>query len=81
MEDPDIPEILAECKTKGAEIDLDDITYYVGHETVIPREHGKGIPRWQLALFAALGRNADSIADFLELPSELVVNVGRQVEI
>ena len=47
MERPDIQAILAECKAKGAEIDLDDVTYYVGHETVVPRENGKGMARWQ----------------------------------
>src|SRR6201992_3413200 len=35
MERPDIHAILAECKAKGADIDLDDVTYYVGHETVV----------------------------------------------
>src|ERR1700749_3502683 len=35
MERPNIQETLAECKAKGAEIDLDDVTYYIGHETVI----------------------------------------------
>ena len=59
MERPDIHAILAECKAKGAEIDLDDVTYYVGHETVVPRENGKGMARWQEVLFAAMGRNAE----------------------
>ncbi len=53
MEHPDIPEILAECKAKGAEIDLDDVTFYVGSETIVPREDRKGLPRWQEAIFAA----------------------------
>ena len=45
MELPDIPAVVAECKAKGAEIDLADVTYYVGHETIVPREDGKGLPR------------------------------------
>ncbi len=47
MEQPDIPALVAECKARGAEIDLDDVTYYVGHETIVPREDGKGLPLWQ----------------------------------
>jgi len=81
MEHPDIPEILAECKAKGAEIDLDDVTYYVGHETIIPRENGKGMARWQEVLFAAMGRNAERISDYLELPCDHVVEIGREIEI
>jgi KUP system potassium uptake protein len=81
MEHPDIAEILAECKEKGAEIDLDDVTYYVGHETVVPRENGRGMARWQEILFAAMGRNATRLSDYLELPCEHVVEIGREIEI
>jgi KUP system potassium uptake protein len=81
MEHPDIQEILAECKAKGAEIDLDDVTYYVGRETVVPRENGKGMVRWQELLFAAMGRNAERISDYLDLPCDRVVEIGREIEI
>ena len=81
MERPDIHAILAECKAKGAAIDLDDVTYYVGHETVVPRENGKGMARWQEVLFAAMGRNAERISDYLELPCDQVVEIGREIEI
>jgi len=81
MEHPDIQEILQECKAKGAEIDLGDVTYYVGHETVIPRANGRGMARWQEVLFAAMGRNAERISDYLELPCDQVVEIGREIEI
>ena len=81
MERPDIKAILAECKAKGAEIDLDDVTYYVGHETVVPRENGRGMARWQEILFAAMGRNAERLSDYLELPCDHVVEIGREIEI
>ena len=81
MERPDIHAILAECKAKGAEVDLDDVTYYVGHETVIPRENGRGMAHWQEVLFAVMGRNAERISDYLDLPSEQVVEIGREIEI
>jgi KUP system potassium uptake protein len=81
MEQPDIPAVLAECKAKGAEIDLNDVTYYVGHETIVPREDGQGLPRWQEGLFAAMGRNSARISDFLQLPHDDVVEIGREVEI
>ncbi len=81
MEHPDIPDILAECKEKGAEIDLDDVTFYVGAETIVPAERGKGLPRWQEALFAFMGRNAARMSDYLQLPYEHVVEIGREIEI
>ena len=70
MERADIYAILKQCNAKGAEIDLDDLTFYVGHETVIPRENGKGMVRWQEVLFAAMGRKAERISDYLELPCD-----------
>jgi len=81
MEQPDVPAVIAECKAKGAEIDLDDVTYYVGHETIVPREDAKGLPRWQEALFAAMSRNAARISDYLKLPCDNVVEIGREIEI
>ena len=32
MELPDIPKLLAECKQLGVQIDLDDVTYYLGRD-------------------------------------------------
>ena len=82
MEHPDIPRILAQCKMKGVGIDLDDVTYYLGAETIVAAEHGKGlIPRWQEVLFAAMGRNAARISDYLQLPRDQVVEIGREIEI
>jgi KUP system potassium uptake protein len=66
---------------KGLDIDLNDVTYYVGSETIVPREDGKGLPRWQEALFAAMGRNAARISDYLLLPRDQVVEIGREIEI
>jgi KUP system potassium uptake protein len=81
MERPDIHAILTECQAKGAAIDLDDVTYYVGHETIVPRENGRGMARWQEVLFATMGRNAERISDYLELPCDRVVEIGREIEI
>jgi KUP system potassium uptake protein len=81
MEHPDIPLILADCKMMGAGIDLSDVTYYVGAETIVPAEDGKGLPHWQEALFAAMGRNAARISDCLQLPYDQVVEIGREIEI
>ena len=81
MEHPDVPAALAECKAHGCEIKLDDVTYYVGHETIMPREDGRGLPRWQERLFAAMSRNAARLSDYLKLPNDRVVEIGRQISI
>ncbi len=60
---------------------LGDLTFYVGAETIVPAEDGKGIPRWQEALFAAMGRNAARMSDYLQLRCDQVVEIGREIEI
>jgi KUP system potassium uptake protein len=66
---------------RGCTIDLADVTYFVEHETVIRREDGKGLPRWQEAVFAFMERNAAHLTDFFNLPSDQVVEIGRQISI
>jgi KUP system potassium uptake protein len=81
MERPNIPELLLASKSLGCTVDLDDVTYYVGHETVIHREDGNGLPAWQERFFAVMERNAVHVSDFFSLPTDQVVEIGRQVAI
>jgi len=81
MERPHIPELLTTSKALGCTVDLGDVTYYVGHETVVGREDGKGLPAWQERFFAVMERNAAHVSDFFNLPNDQVVEIGRQVAI
>jgi KUP system potassium uptake protein len=81
MERPHIPELLTSSKSLGCTVDLADVTYYVGHETVVRREDGTGLPGWQERIFAAMERNSEHVSDFFSLPSDQVVEIGRQVAI
>src|SRR5437667_5009829 len=81
MERPHIPELLTASKSLGCTADLADVTYYVGHETVVRREDGRGLPGWQERFFAVMERNAEHVSDFFSLPSDQVVEIGRQVAI
>jgi KUP system potassium uptake protein len=81
MERPDIPSLLVRLKQYGCDIDLADVTYFVGHETVIRRQDRLGLPRWEEALFAAMERNASHATDYFNLPADQVVEIGRQIAI
>ena len=81
MERPDIPAVLRDAKEKGCAIFLDDVTYYIGHETVMPREDGEGLRKWQVSLFSVMDRNAAKVTDFFKLPVNDVVEIGREVAI
>ncbi|MGO9486819.1 MAG: KUP/HAK/KT family potassium transporter [Rhodomicrobium sp.] len=81
MERPDLPALLEEAEKRGCLISLDDVTYYVGRETVVSREDGSGLPKWAEALYATMERNSAHVTDFFRLPADQVVEIGRQVAI
>jgi KUP system potassium uptake protein len=81
MERPNVLAVLDDCRTKGVEMKRDDVTFYVGHETIVPREGRGNIPRWQEAIFAAMARNSVRITDILKLPHNQVVEIGREIAI
>jgi KUP system potassium uptake protein len=81
MERPNIPVLLEKAHRRGCNVNLDDITYYVGHETVISRSDRKGQPRWLETLFAFMQRNSSHLTDYFRLPSNAVVEIGRQIAI
>jgi KUP system potassium uptake protein len=81
MERPDIPALLREAHVRGCGIDLSDVTYYVGHETILSRDDGKGLPKWLEAVFALMQRNSSSLSDYFRLPSDALVEIGRQISI
>ena len=81
MEPSEIPALLEAAKDHGCDIGLDDVTYYVGHATIMHRDDGQGIPRWLEALYAAMERNSSHVGDVLRLPPEATVELGRQVAI
>jgi KUP system potassium uptake protein len=81
MERPHIPELLAQGREHGCTLPLDDVTYYVGHETVVHRARGPAMPLWQEHIYAFMIRNAASVPGFFFLPRSGVVEIGRIVEI
>jgi KUP system potassium uptake protein len=62
-------------------IDLTDITYYIGRETIIPREDIPGMWVWRETVFAFLQRNATRTAAFFGVPTKQVVEFGTEIEI
>ena len=80
MEDPDIPKALALAQAKGLDIDPDDVTFFLGRETIIPTKR-PGMALWRERIFVLMSRNAQRATAFFRLPPERVVELGVQVEI
>lgn len=77
-DEPDIPLALDHCTAQGLPLDLAEVSFFLGRETIIPRLGGQ-LPLWREKLFVALFRNAGSATDFFKLPSNRVVELGSQV--
>jgi len=80
MQDPIVPEALRAAQSKGLDVGTDDITYFLGRETILVT-HRRGMARWRETLFVLMTRNAVRATAFFRLPPERVVELGVQVEI
>jgi KUP system potassium uptake protein len=79
MEDPNVPSVLADAAAGGAAIDADDVTYFLGRETILVTNR-PGMATWREKLFVLMTRNAVRATAFFKLPPERVVELGVQVE-
>ncbi len=79
-EDPNVVEALSLINERGLEFDLEDSTFFLGHESIIA---GKvpGMNPWLEHLFVLLNRGADSAGRFFNLPNDKIFEVGSHVEI
>ena len=80
MEDPNVPEALVRACQHGLQLDEDDVTYFLGRETLIVTK-APGMMTWRERLFVLMARNAVRATTFFRLPPERVVELGVQVEI
>ncbi|WP_092866128.1 potassium transporter Kup [Hyphomicrobium facile] len=81
LERPDVVQLLDDLTKRGCGVDLTDVTYYVAVETVVSREDGGGLPKWLVAVFALLHRNAMHLSDAFNFPRDRLIEIGRQVAI
>jgi KUP system potassium uptake protein len=79
MEDPNVPEVLDQCRPLGLEFDSMTTTYFLSRETILATK-APGMMMWRERLFAFLSRNAQRPTDFFRIPANRVVELGMQVE-
>lgn len=78
--DPDVPRALEQLRHRGCELDPMTTSYFLSRDVVVPTI-GRGMARWREKLFAQMHHNASAAAEFLNLPSNAVVELGSKVEI
>ena len=80
MNVPDVPKALELCAQHGLEFNTLETSFFVSREKLIPTR-GDGMALWRERLFATMSRNAGSIVDYFNIPSNRVIELGTQVEI
>ena len=79
-DDPDVPGALTQLRGQGCEVNAMTTSYFLSRDSIVPTV-GKGMAPWREKLFAQMHLNASSAADFLNLPSNSVVEMGSKIEI
>ena len=95
MEQPNVPDILAQAKKFNLRAKQMDTTFYLGRERIVlaggsgsnkpgvrrqPEENALRMARWRKKIFMVMTRNAKSATEFFGIPPNRVVELGAQVE-
>jgi KUP system potassium uptake protein len=88
MQSPSVPDVLrrhrerfcAACIGGPRDVDFDDVTYYLGRETLLATGAGR-MSSFVEGLFAFLSRNAASATAYFGVPPERVVELGIQLDL
>jgi len=80
MDDPDVPFALSLLRGQVGDINNMNTSYFLSRDSIVPTVGG-GMSQWREKLFAQMYLNASAAADFLNLPSNSVVELGSKIEI
>ena len=78
--DPDLPKALSLLGGRGIALEAMSTSYFLSRDIVTPTP-GPGLAPWREKLFAHMHHSATAAAEFLNLPSNAVVELGSVVEI
>jgi KUP system potassium uptake protein len=83
MESPDVPRglELAAAQGKVKVCDPKSLTYFAGHETIIPLAHGGHMAHWRKSLYALMHRNAQRPAAYFRIPTAQIMEIGVEFQL
>jgi KUP system potassium uptake protein len=80
MEKPDLPAALELCESLGLTFDMMDTSFFISR-AVIVASSAPGMMKWRERLFVSMSKNAMNAADFFNIPTNRVIEMGTRVEI
>ncbi len=79
---PDVSEGLRLCAAHGLEFNLLETSFFLNRETLVPVTGNEdGMALWRERMFATMARNASSITDYFNIPTNRVIELGTRIEI
>jgi len=79
-DEPDIPKVLEQCAAHDLPFEMMETSFFIARQTVISTP-GAGMAPWREHVFVAMSRNARGAADYYQIPTNRVIELGTQVEI
>jgi KUP system potassium uptake protein len=80
METPDVPTLLQDAKRAGLDASIDDVTFFLGRETVLAGPGGQ-MGEVEESLFGFLTRNSRPATSHFKLPPSQVIEIGTQIDL
>ena len=78
--DPDLPKALELLSGRGIDLNPMTTSYFLSRDIVTPTL-GSGMAFWREKLFAAMHHGASAASEYLNIPSNAVVELGSKVEL
>lgn len=80
MDEVNIPEVLAKENIHGLDMNMNEVSYFIGRETIVPTDL-PGMALWREHIFSWMMRNASSVVAYYKLPSKQVIELGSRIDI
>ena len=80
MERPTVDAILTLAHEKGLEIDLENISFFLGREKLTIAQKSK-MSRWRAGLFGFMTRNTTDAASFFGIPPDQIIEIGVHLQL
>ncbi len=79
---PDVSQGLKLCGKFGLEFNMLETSFFLNRETLVPVTGNEdGMALWRERMFATMARNASSITDYFNIPTNRVIELGTRIEI
>lgn len=80
MDIPDVPAALELCASRGLPFDMMTTSFFTSRALIVSATK-PGMMKWRERLFMVLSKNAVNAADFFNIPTNRVIEMGTRIEI